>query len=149
MTAQMDPVELVDDGSFWRVKYRTGGMHMFPKDALEWRAVEYGVDPADVDALLDIVLHEPYLTPVVEAAAWRLGRRLATLYEAGSQREAREDHRARIAHLKATVVRIPIAGVAVLDPVRAHHLAATCPESRAVKEAHVSRTRARMMGGSR
>ena len=46
-----------DDGTM--VPY----MHQFPCDTLEWRAAEYGIDPADVDTLLDIVLAEPYLTP--------------------------------------------------------------------------------------
>ena len=35
--------------------------HVFPKDTLEWRAAEYGIDPADTQTLLDIVLFEPHI----------------------------------------------------------------------------------------
>ncbi|MFG1709250.1 hypothetical protein ACFLIM_39270 [Nonomuraea sp. M3C6] len=36
-------------------------LHTFPHSTLEWRAAEYGIDPADSDTLLDVILHEPYL----------------------------------------------------------------------------------------
>jgi len=35
--------------------------HVFPKDTLQNRAAEYGIDPADRETLMDIVLHEPYM----------------------------------------------------------------------------------------
>lgn len=35
--------------------------HAFPTETLAWRAAEYGIDPADVDTLLEVVLHEPYM----------------------------------------------------------------------------------------
>jgi len=33
--------------------------HIMPKDIFEWRSVEYGI--SDLDELIDIVLHEPYV----------------------------------------------------------------------------------------
>lgn len=39
----------------------TPHLHVFPTDTLAWRAAEYGIDLADTDTLLDIVLHEPHL----------------------------------------------------------------------------------------
>jgi hypothetical protein len=48
--------------NIFRVVYRdeTGDIHghVFPTDTLAWRAHEYGIDPADVDTLLHMVLHE-------------------------------------------------------------------------------------------
>lgn len=37
-------------------------LHVFPPDTLAWRAAEYGIDPADSHTLLDIVLHERFMT---------------------------------------------------------------------------------------
>lgn len=60
-----------DDGlGHWSVKFKRtnddgseeDGTHVFPHDILEWRAAEYGIDPANKELLLDIVLAEPYLT---------------------------------------------------------------------------------------
>jgi hypothetical protein len=36
-------------------------MHLIPHSTFEWRCAEYGVDPDDIDTLLDIVLHEPWI----------------------------------------------------------------------------------------
>ncbi|WP_433235560.1 hypothetical protein ACQPYK_25555 [Streptosporangium sp. CA-135522] len=36
-------------------------MHIIPHSTWEWRCAEYGVDPNDMDTLLDIVLHEPWI----------------------------------------------------------------------------------------
>ncbi|MEV6014746.1 hypothetical protein [Streptomyces sp. NPDC051997] len=63
--------------------------HIFPLDILEWRAAEYDIDHTAVDELLDIVLHEPYLTDD------------APVYTAASAAEARAVHRERIAAVKA------------------------------------------------
>lgn len=53
----------------WRVFYEVPGgdgplihCHAFPPSTLAWRAAEYGIDPADSQTLLDIVLHEPHMT---------------------------------------------------------------------------------------
>lgn len=49
----------VDRGDGSPVEMRA---HVMPEDTLEWRAAELGIDPADTDTLLRIVLVEPYLT---------------------------------------------------------------------------------------
>lgn len=36
--------------------------HVFPPDALHWRAAEYGIDPQDAHTLLDIILHERHVS---------------------------------------------------------------------------------------
>lgn len=60
--------ELVEQGGdtrFWMVTTEVGGElipHAFPEDTLEWRAAEYGIDPADMETLLEVVLYEPHLT---------------------------------------------------------------------------------------
>jgi hypothetical protein len=69
------------------------GCHVIMKDALEWRAAEYGVDPFDVETLMDIVLAEPYLTP----EDWSTGYRL---HDAPDVATARQDHIARCARVK-------------------------------------------------
>jgi hypothetical protein len=35
--------------------------YVFPKDTMEWRVAEYGIDPKDTETLLDILLFEPHL----------------------------------------------------------------------------------------
>lgn len=69
------------------------GCHVMPTDIMEWRAAEYGIDPTDVDTLLDIVLAEPYLT----AEDWAVGTRLI---DAPDIATARADHIARCARAK-------------------------------------------------
>ena len=75
------------DGSIIR------GKHAFPVDTLEWRAAEYGIDPADLDTLLDIVLHEPFLGEPDQPDM--------LLYDAPTVEEARAYHLARIDAVKA------------------------------------------------
>lgn len=72
-----------DDGVVTRMA------HLIPKEAMEWRAAEYGIDPADTDTLLDIVLHEPhvqvdkelqlYTAPDVESARAHLLEKVGKL----------------------------------------------------------------------
>jgi hypothetical protein len=69
------------------------GRHVFPHDTLEWRAAEYGIDPADTATLLDIVLAEPYLTDEDYAGGFHL-------HDAPSIQHARADHLARCAKVK-------------------------------------------------
>ncbi|MEV8439190.1 hypothetical protein AB0425_17585 [Actinosynnema sp. NPDC051121] len=76
-----------DDGTI------DAGSHVFPLDTLEWRAAEYGIDPADVDTLLDVVLAEPYLTPEDWAAGY-------LPHDAPDAATARQDHIARCARAK-------------------------------------------------
>lgn len=76
-----------DDGTTIRT------VHLLPVDTLEWRAAEYGIDPADTATLLDIVLAEPYLSEEDWAAGYRL-------HDAPDIATARRDHLARCARAK-------------------------------------------------
>lgn len=71
-------------------------MHVLPVDALEWRAAEYGIDPTDLDTLVDIVLAEPFLNqrdfPSGEA-----------LWDAPTVEDAKTAHVARCARAKLAV----------------------------------------------
>lgn len=66
--------------------------HVFPADTLEWRAAEYGIDPADRATLLEMVLYEPHL-PVADPVAH-------PLFAAATVAAARNEHLADIAALK-------------------------------------------------
>lgn len=93
--------------------------HLMPTMALEWRAAEYGIDPADVDTLLDVVLHEPHLPTVDDPER---GPRYADdgpdLWMAENTNAARTAHVARI---KASPIRIDVQGVKALDTIRNGH----------------------------
>lgn len=105
----------------------------FPLEALEWRAAEYGVDPHDVDALLDIVLHEPYLAEEPVA------------YTAPTVHAARAVHLGRIADLKASGRRVSTLagadGVDPLQPVRDAYAVLLDVEQVAAKARYVERHR--------
>ncbi|MFJ8995610.1 hypothetical protein ACIRQH_35045 [Streptomyces sp. NPDC102279] len=115
----------------------TGHRHIFPKVTLEFRAAEYGIDPTDVDTLLDIVLHEPYaphpddplkgedpaataglLSPaLVSRGTARKGDLIpTTLYTAPDVATAREAHLLRVEHGKANNVRVSV-GKGKKDPL--------------------------------
>jgi hypothetical protein len=68
-------------------------LYVFPHDTMEWRAAEYGLDPADTATLLDIVMAEPHLT----AEDWATGHQL---HDAPDIDTARVDHLARCARAK-------------------------------------------------
>jgi hypothetical protein len=122
----------------------TGHRHVFPQFTLAQRAAEYGIDPADVDQLLDIVLHEPYaphpddplkgedpaaaagmLSPaLVSRGTARKGDLIpTTLYTAPDAATARAAHLLRIEHGKAHNVRVSAAKGKKdpLDVIRANH----------------------------
>lgn len=109
------------------VKESTDGrrdFHSFPLETLEWRAAEYDIDPADVDTLIDVIVHEPfvpdpgnpanvhadaaaaagYVSPAVEARRGVAPLELmpTTLMSAETPALARGAHLARIADVKAT-----------------------------------------------
>ncbi|MEU6234414.1 hypothetical protein [Kitasatospora sp. NPDC047058] len=68
--------------------------HAFPKDTVTWRAAEYGINVDDTETLLDVILHEPYITPAdVQAEP-------LTLTTAKSKNDAKAAHLARIAAVK-------------------------------------------------
>ncbi|MFG3051911.1 hypothetical protein ACGFZP_13300 [Kitasatospora sp. NPDC048239] len=111
-------------GTFWVVVTTSQAgerhQHAFPTDTLLWRAAEYGIDPDDTETLLDIILHEPHITPA-EALAEPV-----TLAAARTTGEAKTAHLARIAAVKArrriTGIKAP-AGKSTPDPlapIRSH-----------------------------
>lgn len=117
--------------------------HVFPKVTLENLAAEYGIDPAAVDDLLDLALHQPYaphpddpdgddpagaaglLSPaLVSRGTVRKGDLIpTTLYTAVDTTAAREAHLLRIAYAKAHRVHVvpPKGGRDPLDTIRAAH----------------------------
>lgn len=104
--------ELREDG--------TKGLVVLPKTTLDWRAAEYGIDPTDVDTLLDIILHERYVPtqqdelrdPALKAKA------LPWLLEAENTAEARKHHMARIRRAR---YQFKVKGESVYDPIRSGH----------------------------
>ncbi|GAA1769857.1 hypothetical protein [Nonomuraea bangladeshensis] len=44
-------------------------MHLIPHSTWEWRCAEYGIDPDDLDTLLDVVLHEPWIPDPADVLA--------------------------------------------------------------------------------
>jgi hypothetical protein len=115
---------------------------VFPKFTLEQRAAEYGFDPADVETLLDVVLHEQFvhspggeiedaaaaqgmLSPaLVSNGAARRGQMVPTdLFNAPTIKHARDAHLVRVAHAKKTRGRVhpPAKGPDPLDRIRAEH----------------------------
>lgn len=135
----------------WRVKFeRPDGSireHIFPKMTLDARAAEYGISPEDVDTLLDVILAEPYILHPGDARnhaadpAAKAGHRVkaantvgavkkgqdvpAWLFNADNIEQARQAHLARVAHCRASTVRIvrPKGARAPdpLDVIRAAH----------------------------
>lgn len=121
MAARIRTVESAAEQRFgdvdcWQVITRAKGdggiTHLFPKATLEWRAAEYGIDPADVDTLLDVVLHEQLFDDDTAAAAE------SDLAAAHSTTEARTGHLARIATFKEQY-RIVMDAGGPLDVIRA------------------------------
>lgn len=99
LTVTMDLVQ--DDGTV------IPGTHTFPEDTMEWRAAEYGIDPADLDTLLDIVLHEPHLPDDDQPEL--------SLHNAPTIDAARDRHLARIKEISGEMPGNRPAG---FDPVR-------------------------------
>lgn len=109
------------------------GVHVFPKDILEWRAAEYGIDPADRGTLLDIVLVEPYLTP----EEWATGYQL---HDAPDISTARADHIARCAQAKLRL-RISTRGAGKEHLARVRDESHMDDEVLSVKREHVAHLR--------
>jgi hypothetical protein len=106
MMIKVEFTDAIDDGQgHWIVHRRVTrteegsepvveeGIHAFPHDALEWRSAEYGIDPSDVDTLMDIILTEPYIA----STDYEPG---TTLYDAPSIEDARKAHLSRCAKVK-------------------------------------------------
>lgn len=137
----------------WVVKFRrsdgTEREHFMPKDIFDIRAAEYGIDPTDIDTLMDVVLAEPFIPdpthPANHAddAAAKAGHTVkarkgrdraqagadvpAWLFNAASVDAARTAHLLRVQHVRATRVKIrkpspgARAGSDPLDVIRAAH----------------------------
>lgn len=116
-----------DDGSTSRTLYA------FPHDTMEWRAAEYGIDPADTATLLDIVMAEPHLT----AEDWAGGHQL---HDAPDIDTARRDHLARCARAKLRCRMSTRAKGSPAERIRTESPMGA--EVIAVKREHVARVRA-------
>lgn len=58
-------IEVEREGSIWRVAMQTPSgkfLYVFPVSTIDLRAAEYGMDPTDSKTMLDIILHEHYIT---------------------------------------------------------------------------------------
>lgn len=102
----------------WRVGVRgpdgSQREYIFPLATLEWRAAEYGIDPADIDTLLHVILHEPHLTAPEEEGGGSRDKG-PTLWEATSTTQA---HAAHLKRIQDCPVSIDIAGSKHLDAIR-------------------------------
>lgn len=92
-------------------------LHLTPKATLYFRAAEYGVDPTDVDTLLDIILHQHYVQRDAEDPKLQVAA-IPHLLEADSTTQARNILMTRI---RAASVQLEIRGNSALDPVRQGH----------------------------
>lgn len=107
MAPRYEVKEVQDHGHYWQVLYDltrddgtvTGHGHSIPKDTLEWRAAEYGLDPeTEFETILDVVLAEPYIA-IDEQVGSVVGEEL---YDAPDIATARARHLARCARAKLT-----------------------------------------------
>ena len=59
--AQVDPRRMGGADPLWGIwAVNSGGgtgVIIFPHSTLEWRSAEYGIDPEDLDTILDVILH--------------------------------------------------------------------------------------------
>lgn len=94
-------------------------IHLMPAAILDWRAAEFGIDPTDVETLLEVVLHEPHM-PMTDDA--ETGPRFADdgpdLWTADNTVAARESHLARV---QACPVQIGVRNVNALAAIRTGH----------------------------
>ncbi|PZG20593.1 hypothetical protein [Nonomuraea aridisoli] len=89
---------------------------MLPNTEMEWRCAEYGIDPDDLDTLLEIALYEPHLPSPDDPLAWQNAACAALLEEIHGlptcwtpgvpDVERRAAHLARIDAVKRHMVRI-------------------------------------------
>jgi len=109
--------------------------HVFPTDALHWRAAEYGIDPADSRTLLDIVLHERLMADRDhdhEDPSFVFSTDVDT---------ARRAHLGRVASVKERDLVTDPGGL--LAPIHDHHRATLDPEAHATRLALADKARAR------
>lgn len=113
MNVESAQSDIIGETEVWRIIIRNaagndGVTHLFPKNTLDWRAAEYGIDPTDVDTLLDVILHEPHI-PAADGP---------DLWTADNTGHARAVHLARV---EACPVRIDVKAAKALAPVRTGH----------------------------
>lgn len=132
--AKVDDFTTSSGTECWRVHYDNGDgtvhLHVFPKDTLLWRSIEYGIDVGDVDTLLDVILHEPFVDSPLDPAnaetdpAAQAGLTVDVvevdlysetakkvplwLYNAPDTASAREAHLLRIEHAKQNKKRVVV-----------------------------------------
>ncbi|NUW45536.1 hypothetical protein [Nonomuraea rhodomycinica] len=110
-----------DDGTAWWMIHTTnpGGppyVYALPACTFANLAVEYGLDPDDIDTLLDVAIHQLHIPepgvrrnaetdPAARKGMLRGGRPV-TLGNADSTSHAREAHLERVAWVKETAVRV-------------------------------------------
>lgn len=90
-----------------------------PHSRLEWTAAAHGVDPEDIDTLIDIILHTRFLPDPDDALAWGHPTTAAILEEIADLPDAytpgvsdatrREAHLTRIAAVKTHLARVEAA----------------------------------------
>lgn len=90
--------------------------HIMPQVILDNKAAELGMDPEDVDGLMEVILHEQHVPMIQDSATGpRFKDDGPTLLGAKSTAEAREAHLARC---KNASVRITVKGHKALDRIR-------------------------------
>ncbi|MEO3857702.1 hypothetical protein [Acrocarpospora sp. B8E8] len=92
------------------------GVGRVPHSTFEWKAALYGLDPEDMDTLLDVILHERFIPSPQDALAWehpilkrilKATQDLPDCWTPGvSDITRREAHLARIAAVKEMAVRL-------------------------------------------
>lgn len=94
-------------------------IHLMPANTLDWRAAEFGIDPTDVDTLLEVVLHEPHM-PMTDDP--EKGPQFTDggpdLWTADNTDTAREAHLARV---QACPVQIGVRNAKALAAIRNGH----------------------------
>ena len=121
-TIQDSSARLVGETQCWQVILRKpdGNNHavVMPAMTLDWRAAEYGIDPMDVDTLLTVILHEPWMPMIDDGGGSRYADTGPDLWTADTTTAARDAHLARV---QACPVLIDVAGVKALDAIRDGH----------------------------
>jgi hypothetical protein len=155
------PVEEITDmvhgsiGACWNIIIRksdgTIHSHIMPKSIFAIRAVEYDMDvDADFDAILEMILHEPFMQdpnalPAEEDVAGAAGyntkiadgtKRPATLFTAETIKDAREAHRMRVEDTKKNRRHIDHSSLSTSDKqrLRQGHLDAPSKVLRGLKD---------------
>ncbi len=95
-------------------------MHLIPKAGLDYRAAEYGIDPTDVDTLLEVILSETHM-PTAEQEEMDPALKAKAkphLWNANTTAEARTNHLERV---KNCAVKYQVRSSKALDVIRQGH----------------------------